>query len=64
MSTYVGREIRVTTKYHAAERTSDPAAEPVVIIGQLKNLQKVNYDQVKSKLMPRVNEEVSLKWSF
>lgn len=60
MATYVGREIKVSNKYHAESRTSDPATEPVLIVGQLKNLQKVNFQQVKNKLMPRVSIEVSV----
>lgn len=38
---------------------SDPSQRPVLIVGQLKNLAKVNYDTIKVKLEPRVSEEVS-----
>ncbi len=38
---------------------TDPAERPVIIIGQLRHLQKVSFDRVRSKLEPRVTEEVS-----
>lgn len=37
---------------------SDPQKKPVLIVGQLKNLAKVKYDEIKIKLEPRVTEEV------
>lgn len=39
---------------------SDPKVQPVLIVGQVANLNKVKYDQVKHKLQPRVSEEVYL----
>ncbi|PSN48819.1 putative aminopeptidase NPEPL1 [Blattella germanica] len=39
---------------------SDPQTRPVVIIGQVKNLAKVKYADIKVKLEPRVTEEVYL----
>lgn len=37
---------------------SDPHLHPVLIIGQIKNLTKITYDDIKLKLEPRVKEEV------
>lgn len=37
---------------------SDPLVNPVIIIGKLENLKQVPYDVIKSKLEPRVTEEV------
>uniref|UniRef100_T1J675 Cytosol aminopeptidase domain-containing protein n=1 Tax=Strigamia maritima TaxID=126957 RepID=T1J675_STRMM len=38
--------------------TTDPREQPVIIIGQMKNLQKISFNDVKIKLEPRVTEEV------
>ena len=38
---------------------SDPQTTPVRIIGQLRNLNKISYDDVKMKLEPVVTAEVS-----
>ena len=46
-------------KYSASPATNDPAKVPVMVIGQLKNLKKINFGNVSSKLQPRVNEEVN-----
>jgi len=37
---------------------TDPYIHPVVIIGQLKNLAKIKFNDLKVKLEPRVTEEV------
>ncbi|KAJ9586400.1 hypothetical protein L9F63_019952, partial [Diploptera punctata] len=39
---------------------TDPQTHPVVIIGQVKNLAKIKFNDVKMKLEPRVTEEVYL----
>ena len=38
--------------------TSDPRKNPVLIIGQLKHLTSVNFNNIGVKLQPRVDEEV------
>jgi len=43
--------------FSATPVTSDPADVPVVVTGQLKNLQRVSYEQVRRKLEPRVDEK-------
>lgn len=40
--------------------SSDPINHPVFIIGQLVNLNKIKYDDVRHKFEDRVSEEVSL----
>ena len=37
---------------------SDPQTRPVVIIGQVKNLAKIKFNDIKLKVEPRVTEEV------
>lgn len=37
---------------------TDPSIHPVVIIGQVKNLAKIKFSDLKVKLEPRVTEEV------
>ena len=37
----------------------DPKYHPVLIVGQLRNINKVTYDVIKVKLQPRVTKEVS-----
>jgi len=37
---------------------TDPYIHPVVIIGQVKNLTKIKFSDLKVKLEPRVTEEV------
>lgn len=46
-------------KYSPVLVPCDPKAQPVVIIGQVKNLVKVGYNGVRSKLEPRVGKDVS-----
>lgn len=38
---------------------SDPKDYPVVIVGQLPHLTNISFDDVKIKLSPRVDKEVS-----
>lgn len=47
----------VTLRYSAGLSKSDPIQHPVLIIGQTKNLNQVNYESIKCKLEPRVNQE-------
>lgn len=44
--------------YRAHPTPSDPQLKPVLIIGQVKHLAQLKYDDIKCKLMPRVSEEV------
>lgn len=37
---------------------TDPHVHPVVIIGQVQNLAKIKFNDIKVKLEPRVTEEV------
>ncbi|XP_050397039.1 probable aminopeptidase NPEPL1 [Patella vulgata] len=47
----------VTLKFSATLSESDPQNNPVLIVGQIKNLNKVTYEKVKLKLEPRVDAE-------
>lgn len=47
----------VSIKFSGTLSTSDPQVSPVVIIGQLTNLAKVKYEDIKCKLAPRVDAE-------
>ncbi len=47
----------VEIKFNAESPATDPQEMPVVVLGQLRNLQKVSFDQVRSKLEPRVDAE-------
>lgn len=38
--------------------TSDPRKNPVLIIGQLRHLKMIKFDEIKRKLEPRVPEDV------
>ena len=38
--------------------TSDPVTAPVMVVGQVKHLNRINWDTIKAKLEPRVNKEV------
>ena len=40
---------------------SDPLYNPVLIVGKLKNLTKIGYDDIKCKFGDKVSEEVSLR---
>lgn len=37
---------------------TDPQKEPIIIVGQLAHLHKINFKDVEHKLSPRVTEEV------
>jgi probable aminopeptidase NPEPL1 len=47
----------VKINFSADPASGDPAETPVVVMGLLKNLQKVSFDRVRSKMEPRVDEE-------
>lgn len=51
-------KMSVTLRYSSDLATSDPQHNPVLIVGQVKNLNKITFDQVKRKVEPRVTEEV------
>jgi len=38
--------------------TSDPKTDPVLIVGQLRHLKEISYQDVACKLQPCVTEEV------
>lgn len=44
-------------KFNASLTRSDPEAQPVLIIGQLRHLNILKFAQISSKLEPRVTEE-------
>jgi len=46
-----------TLKYSSLLSPSDPKNHPVVIIGQVKNLAKLGFNAVRTKLEPRVSKE-------
>lgn len=45
-------------KYNATLTKTDPHNNPVLIIGQIRHLNSLKFDEVKDKLLPRVTEEV------
>lgn len=47
----------IKVSYSTARSACDPHETPVTIIGQVKNLNKVSYDDVKCKLEPRVDKQ-------
>ncbi|XP_010879442.1 probable aminopeptidase NPEPL1 [Esox lucius] len=48
----------VVLEFKASAGDSEPQNRPVLIVGQLNNLQKVNWSQVKGKLQSAVSEKV------
>ncbi|XP_023034102.1 probable aminopeptidase NPEPL1 isoform X2 [Drosophila willistoni] len=44
-------------RFNASLSSSDPQVHPVLIIGQLRHLNLLKFDQLASKLQPRVTEE-------
>nr|CAD7416929.1 unnamed protein product [Timema poppensis] len=48
----------VNLEFPSTLSKSDPQKQPVIIIGQLKNLMKAKYSSVKAKLEPHVTEQV------
>ena len=45
-------------KYSGSLERSDPLKTPVTIIGQLEHLQSLPFNVIKTKLEPRVTEDV------
>ncbi|CAB1315165.1 unnamed protein product [Coregonus sp. 'balchen'] len=48
----------VVLEFKASAGDSEPQNRPVLIVGQLNNLQQANWTQVKGKLQPAVSEKV------
>lgn len=48
----------VVLEFKSSAGDSEPPSRPVLIIGQLVNLQKVGWNQIKGKLQPGVSKEV------
>ena len=57
------RMTNVNLKFSASLAASDPASNPVLIVGQLKNLTRLTYEDVRIKLEKRVSEDVSIPQS-
>ena len=53
----------VNLRFSGTLSPCDPSQHPVLVVGQLKNLNKVTFDQVKVKLEHRVTEEVNIACS-
>lgn len=49
----------VLLEFKASAGDSEPPTRPVLIVGQLGNLQQLSWAQVKGKLQPAVTKEVS-----
>ncbi|KAG2461942.1 PEPL1 aminopeptidase, partial [Polypterus senegalus] len=47
----------VTLEFRESIGDSDPLTRPVLILGQLSNLQRVSWSQLQGKLQPSVNQE-------
>lgn len=50
--------------FRGAPVPSDPQTKPVLIIGQVKHLALLEFDDVKCKLQPRVSKEVCYSLFF
>lgn len=50
--------VGVNLVYGTQITDNDPRHHPVLIVGQLKNLNRIKYDDIKCKLGGRVSEEV------
>lgn len=48
----------VMLEFKPSAGDSEPHSRPVLIIGQLSNLQQVNWSQIKGKLQHAVSKEV------
>lgn len=48
----------VVLEFKSSAGDSEPQNRPVLVIGQLVNLQKVGWNQIKGKLQPGVSKEV------
>lgn len=47
-----------TVLFSAGLATSDPVTSPIMVVGQVKHLNRVNWDTIKVKLEPRVTKEL------
>merc|ERR1711970_1556880 len=47
-----------TVLFNGGLATSDPVTAPVIVVGQVKHLNRVTWDTIKVKLEPRVNKEI------
>ncbi|KAL0191631.1 hypothetical protein M9458_014329, partial [Cirrhinus mrigala] len=47
----------VLLEFKASAGDSEPQSRPVLIVGQLANLQQLNWTHVKGKLQPVVTKE-------
>ena len=47
-----------TVLFSGGLATSDPVTAPVIVVGQVKHLNRVNWETIRVKLEPRVNKEV------
>lgn len=49
---------KATLKFNKTLTQSDPQSHPVLIIGQLRHLSILKFENVRIKLIPRVSEEI------
>jgi len=47
-----------TLKYRVGLSSSDPDCQPVMILGQIRHLARLGWDDIKVKMAPKVTEEV------
>lgn len=59
-SVAVTKMASVVLEFKSSAGDCEPQSRPVLIIGQLANLQQVGWNQIKGKLQPGVSKEV--KW--
>lgn len=57
-SAAVTKMASVVLDFKSSAGDSEPQNRPVLIIGQLANLQQVGWNQIKGKLQPGVSKEV------
>ena len=47
-----------TVLFSGGLANSDPVTSPVIVVGQVRHLNRVDWDTIKVKLEPRVTKEV------
>lgn len=57
-SVAVTKMASVVLEFKSSAGDFEPQSRPVLIIGQLANLQQVGWNQIKGKLQPGVSKEV------
>lgn len=57
-SVAVTKMASVVLEFKSSAGDCEPQSRPVLIIGQLANLQQVGWNQIKGKLQPAVSKEV------